>query len=90
MPVLVHLHATHRGLAGGSEAVEAAGCTVGECLADVVARHPRLGAALFEADGRLRRNIEIFLNQASTWPEELARATRDGDEIHVAVMLAGG
>ena len=90
MPVRINLHPTHRGHAGGAAAVDVHGSTVGECLADLVRRHPGLGDALFAADGTLRRNIEIFLNGASTYPDEVSRPTRDGDEIHVTVMLAGG
>lgn len=66
------------------------GSTVGECLESLVAEHPGLREALFDARGALRSNIEIYLNLESTYPEELGKPTSDGDEIHVAVMLAGG
>jgi len=49
-----------------------------------------MGEALFEKQGKLRNHIEVFLNDQTTFPRELAMPVRDGDEIHIAVMLAGG
>jgi hypothetical protein len=88
--IRIHLHRTHRHLAGGLEVVEVEGSTVGECLESLVRLHPDLGEALFDAGGGLKSSIEIYLNMESTWPGELEKATRDGDQIHVTLMLAGG
>jgi hypothetical protein len=30
------------------------------------------------------------VNMESTYPEELAKPVRDGDEIHITLMLSGG
>ena len=38
----------------------------------------------------MRNHIEVFINLETTYPQELAVPVKDGDEIHVAVMLAGG
>ena len=46
--------------------------------------------ALFDKKGKLKNIINIYLNQESTYPEELAKAVKDGDEIHITVILAGG
>jgi len=46
--------------------------------------------ALFDGKGGLRRNIEIFINATSAYPNELAKSVSNGDEIHLTVMLAGG
>ena len=88
--VRIHLHRTHRHLAGGREVVEVEGSTVRECLEGLARLHPDLGQALFDAGGGLRSTIEIYLNMESAWPGELEKPTRSGDEIHVTVMLAGG
>ena len=42
------------------------------------------------AKGKLKNIIELYLNQESTYPEELAKAVKDGDDIHITVLLAGG
>jgi molybdopterin converting factor small subunit len=88
--ITVNLHSSHRQHTGGRESVTVDGSTVGECLERLVAAHPGLRDALFDSGGALRNNIEIYLNLESTYPEELRKPTSDGDEIHVAVMLAGG
>ncbi len=90
MGIKVNLHSAHRQHAGGRETVEVDGATVGECLERLVAEHPGMRAALFDDGGRLRNSIEIYLNLETTYPEELKTPTRDGDEIHIALMLAGG
>ena len=90
MSIKIHLHSTHRQHADGQAAVEAGGRTVGECLQEVVTRYPDLEAVLFDEGGALRRNLEIYLNLESAYPDELARPVKDGDQIHVTVMLTGG
>lgn len=90
MAVKIHLHATHRQFTDGSEVVEVEGSTVGECLTRLIERFPGLEKALFERKGKLRNIVEVYLNHASAYPNELARSVKDGDEIHLVVMLAGG
>ena len=90
MSVKVSLHKTHRRFTGGLEVVEAQGETVGDCLDHLAKEYPGIGEALFEKEGKLRRHIDIFLNLKSTYPQELAMPVKDGDEIYVVVMLAGG
>ncbi len=90
MSVQVSLHKTHRQFTDGLEIVEVQGKTVGACLDYLTKEYPDMEEALFEKKGKLRRHIEVFLNLASTYPQELAMPVKDGDEIHVTVLLAGG
>ena len=90
MSVTIHLHKTHRRFAEGKERVDTEGQTVGECLRNLVDLYPELKAQLFDGKGRLQKTIEIYLNMASAYPDELARPTIDGDRIHITLMLAGG
>ena len=90
MSVKVSLHRTHRQFTGGLETVEVRGETVGDCLEHLAKEYPGIGEALFEKKGKLKRHIEVFLNLKSTYPQELAVPVKDGDEIHVTVMVAGG
>ncbi|MBI2979332.1 MAG: MoaD/ThiS family protein [Chloroflexi bacterium] len=32
----------------------------------------------------------IYVNEESAFPEELARPVKDGDELHIVTMIAGG
>ena len=63
---------------------------VGECLRNLVDLYPELMPQLFDGKGRLQKTVEIYLNMASAYPDELARPTTDGDRIHITLMLAGG
>ena len=90
MGAKVHLHSWHRGFADGLESLELEGTTIGECLENLVARYPRLREELFMKDGKLKNTIEIYLNLQSAYPDELRRPTKDGDDIHITVALAGG
>jgi adenylyltransferase/sulfurtransferase len=75
---------------GGVDELEVEGQTVGECVNQLVAEHPDMKKALFDKNGKLKNIIDIYLNQESTFPEELAKPVKDGDEIHITVILAGG
>lgn len=90
MSATIHIHPTHRALTGGLAAVAVEGSTVGECLEALAARFPGLRTALWDDGGRLKNQIEIYLNAKSAYPDELAKPVRPGDEIHLTVMLAGG
>ena len=90
MSIQVNLHKTHRQYTGGLETVEVDGQTVGDCLHALVNRYPGMGAVLFHSGGKLHHLIEIYLNMESAYPDELKKPVRDGDEIHITVMLAGG
>jgi hypothetical protein len=90
MSVTIHLHKTHRQFAEGLASVDTTGRTVGECLADLVTRYPGLKPQVFDRDGNLLKTIEIYLNMTSAYPDEIAKQTQDGDQIHITLMLAGG
>ena len=66
------------------------GRTVGQCLEALVRRYPDLKAVLFDEHGELQRNLEIYLNLESAYPDELLKPVQDGDQIHITVMLTGG
>jgi len=66
------------------------GSTVGECLDNLVKQFPDLKPALFDKTGRLRRHIDIYVNDESTYPKELAKPVKDGDKLHVILVIAGG
>ena len=90
MSAKVHLHLTLRQHSNGQEVVDAEGATVGECLKDIIKNFPGLESALFDKRGKLNNIVEIYLNLQSAYPDELAKQVKDGDEIHVTLMLAGG
>jgi molybdopterin converting factor small subunit len=72
------------------DVVEVNGNTVGQCLKQLVARFPELRQWLFEKDGKLNRLVEIYVNMESSYPEELAKPVKDGDELHILIIISGG
>jgi molybdopterin converting factor small subunit len=90
MPVNVHIHVTHRPLTNGQEVVAVDGKTVGECLNHLVRQFPGMENALFAKKDKLLNVVEVYVNHATAYPNELAKPVKDGDEIHLVVMLAGG
>ena len=90
MAVRVHIHATHRQFTNGMEVVAAAGNTVGECLNHLIKQFPGMEKAIFSKKDKLLNIVEVYVNHASAYPNELAHPVKDGDEIHLVLMLAGG
>jgi molybdopterin converting factor small subunit len=90
MGVKIHIHKTHRQYTDGLSIVEVTGDTVGKCLSDLVDRYPSITSELFKEDGQMTHKVEIYLNMESAYPDELARPVKDGDEIHLTLLLAGG
>jgi hypothetical protein len=46
--------------------------------------------ALFAKKDKLLNIVEVYVNHTSAYPNELVKPVKDGDEIHLVVMLAGG
>jgi molybdopterin converting factor small subunit len=90
MAVRVHIHATHRQFTNGMEVVATTGNTVGECLAHLISQFPEMGKAIFSKKDKLLDIVEVYVNHASAYPNELIKPVKDGDEIHLVLMLAGG
>jgi len=90
MSVNVHIHATHRQYTNGLKVVSLEGGTVGECLNQLIKQFSGMEKALFAKKDQLLKNVEIYLNHESAYPNELVKPIKDGDEIHLVVMLAGG
>jgi len=90
MPVAVHIHKTHRQFTNGLEVVAVEGRTVGECLSQLIRQFPEMGKVLFATKDKLQNNVEIFINDATAYTNELVKPVKEGDEIHLVVMLAGG
>lgn len=90
MTIRIHLHPDMCYLAGSNEAIETSGSTVGECIEQLLSRHPALRELVFYKDGQLQTFIEIYVNRKAAYPDELGRQVEDGDEIHLTITIAGG
>jgi molybdopterin converting factor small subunit len=90
MAVRVHIHATHRQFTSGMEVVATTGNTVGECLNHLIKQFPGMEKAIFSKKDKLLSIVEVYVNHTSAYPNELAKPVKEGDEIHLVVMLAGG
>lgn len=90
MSVKVNIHQTHRSFTDGLDVVNVDGKTVGDCLDNLVKQYPAVKESLFDKKGKLLNVVEIYVNMQSAYPDELAKTVKDGDEIHLTVMLAGG
>jgi molybdopterin converting factor small subunit len=88
--VKVNIHKTHRTYTDGLEMVEVEGGTVGDCLEHLVQQYPGMKEGLFDKKGKLLNVVEVYVNNESAYPEELAKSVKDGDEIQLILMLAGG
>jgi len=90
MAVKVYIHKTHRQYTNGLEVVEVKGNTVGDCLNHLVQQFPAMEKALFVKKDKLHNIVEIYVNHTTAYPNELVKPVKEGDEIHLVMMLAGG
>ena len=88
--VNIYIHTTHRQFTNGLEVVAVEGNTVGECLNQLIKQFPGMEIALFAKKDKLLNIVEVYVNHVSAYPNELAKPVKEGDEIHLVIMLAGG
>jgi molybdopterin converting factor small subunit len=88
--VKIHIHPDMYYLTEDQEMIEVTGNTVGECLRQLINLYPGIGELIFYKDGQLQTFIEIYVNHVAASPNELVKAVKDGDEIHLMMTVAGG
>jgi len=88
--IKINIHKTHRQFTNGLDIIEADGKNVGACLDNLMGQFPDMKKVLFDKKGKLLNVIEIYINQKSAYPNELARQVKDGDNLHITLMIAGG
>jgi hypothetical protein len=88
--VNVHIHKIYRSFTDGLETVAVEGYTVGECLRNLTTQYPDIKRVLFAANGELLKNIDLYINQESAYPEELTKSVSPGDHIYIHLLLTGG
>lgn len=82
-PFLTHI-------TNNQSAVDVSGNTIGQCLEQLVTRFPELKKWLYKKDGKLSDLVDIYLNGESSFPLELSKLVKDGDELHIIVIISGG
>ncbi|MBL8214921.1 MAG: MoaD/ThiS family protein [Bryobacterales bacterium] len=80
-----------RQFAGGNDAVEVSGATVGEILDQLTTTHPDLRKNLFNDEGKLRSFVNVYLNDEDIrYLSKTATAAKDSDTISIVPSIAGG
>jgi molybdopterin converting factor small subunit len=91
MPVQVSIPTILRQYTGGAKAVDGAGGTLAELFEDLEGRHPGLRDRLVEDSGRLRRFVNVYVNDEDVrFLGGLETPVADGDAVTVLPAVAGG
>lgn len=90
MSLRVNILCYMRHLTNGQVVVEVNGDTVGQCLDDLIKQFPGIEVVLIDNNGELLNYVDIYVNGESTYPEQLARLVKDGDELHIVTIIDGG
>ncbi|MFC5722538.1 MoaD/ThiS family protein [Streptomyces gamaensis] len=91
MSVNVRIPTILRTYTGGRAEVPAEGETLGEVLASLETNHPGIAARVLDEQGRLRRFVNVYVNDDDVRFEGgLAAATPDGSGISIIPAVAGG
>ena len=77
-----------RSYTGQRQAVEAAGASLTELLADLERQFPGIRFRMIDEQDQLRPHMRIFVNRQET--RRLDTALAGGEEIHIFQALSGG
>ena len=72
------------------QVAEVNGRTVGECLDDLTKQFPGIEKLFFDNNGNLHSYLSIYVNKENTYGDELTQPVKNGDEIHIIVLIEGG
>ncbi len=84
IPPPLHKHTNEK------HVVEVSGGTVSECLENLAKQYPEIAKKLFDKNGELHSYIDIFVNKSAVYPEGPSKPVKDGDDLHILFLIAGG
>jgi len=91
MPVTFTLPTVLARLADGSTSIESTGSTLGDVVAEIADRFPRLAPRLRDEAGGPYPFVTYYLNDEDIrFRSGFATPVREGDEITVVAAIAGG
>jgi len=91
MPNQVRIPVQLRALTNGEEVVSVSGSSVLEIIEDIERKYPGVKDRICEADGRVRRFVNIFVNEEDIrFMDNLQTAISDKDELSIIPAIAGG
>jgi len=91
MSVTVRVPTTLRTLTGGASEVAVEGGTVGEVLAALESAHPGFAERILDAEGSLRRFVNVFVADDDVrFLEQLDTPVPDGETVSIIPAVAGG
>lgn len=91
MSIAVKVPTILRTYTGGVADVTVEGATLADALASLDAQYPGIGARVLDDTGRLRRFVNIYVNDDDVrFLEDLATPTPDGSSISIIPAVAGG
>lgn len=83
-------HPALQQLLGGASETEVDGTTVGECLDDLVRRHPGADKLLFDSRGVLLKPVHVFVNAEGLAKAKSTQPVGERDVLIVATLAVGG
>ncbi|MEK7773319.1 MAG: ubiquitin-like small modifier protein 1 [Deltaproteobacteria bacterium] len=91
MPVKVRIPTPLRKLTNGSDEVTVQGGNITEIIEDLEKNYPGLKERICEADGKLRRFVNIYLNDEDIrFKKNMDTEIKDSDEVSIIPAIAGG
>jgi molybdopterin converting factor small subunit len=91
MSVTVRVPTTLRTLTGGESEIVLEGATVGAVLDALEAAHPGFKDRLLDADGGLRRFVNLYVADDDVrFRDGLATPVADGETVSIIPAVAGG
>ena len=91
MSVNVRIPTILRTYTGGAAEVKAEGATLSAVIQDLDANHPGIAARLLDDAGKLRRFVNVYVNDDDVrFDEGLETVIKDGANVSVIPAVAGG
>lgn len=91
MAIRIRVPGPLRRLTGGDAEVTVEGATVSAALLDLEQRYPGFHDRLYDADGKLRQFINIYVNDSDIrFGQGLETPVGERDEVSIVPAVAGG
>ena len=91
MPVKVLIPTPLRNLTANAAEVQVEAKDIAALVAALEAKHPGLKERLCDDAGKLRRFVNVYLNEEDIrFMQSEATALKDGDEVSIVPAIAGG